>query len=125
MAKPLPTIWSVAGVPQRRAAITVRLSDLGVPIAHDGLVIGRDAPVALTAVARALEALSPGVYEMVALSHDEVSAVALRKELTRAIPREALVELLVDAFLQTGLVRSIARARVHVSVQVTHEVEGP
>lgn len=123
MPKPSPTIWSVAGAPQRRAAVTVRLSDLGIPVAHDGLVVGRQAPEGLTAVASALEALAPGVYELVALSHGEVSAVALRKELTRAIPREALVDLLVDAFLQAGLVRSIARARVHVSVQVTHEVE--
>lgn len=123
MAKASPATCSAAGSPHRRAAISVRLSDLGMPIAHDGLVVGREAPVGPAAVASALEALAPGVYEVVPLSHGQVSAVAVRKELMKAIPREMLVKLLIDAFLQAGSDRSVARVRVKVSIEVTRIVE--
>ncbi len=79
------------------ASINVRLrvQEFAIPPIHDGLVIGKKAPIGYRALQKALPLLHAAPFEHFELEDDVVASILIRSHILRRIPRERLIALIL------------------------------
>lgn len=80
---------------RRKASLRLRFSAAMLPPVRDALVLGHRAPVGESAVVRAMEAISPGEFELVEVDHPVIEALLIRRRDLRKVPKEVLVAEIV------------------------------
>ncbi len=77
-------------------SLRARVREFGIPPIHDGLVLGRNAPIGCVAMRRALDLLAPNHFEHIEVEDDTVSDILIRQVLLRRIPKERLIAFVVQ-----------------------------
>jgi len=85
---------------ERKAAdapltVTLRVREFGIPPVHDGLVIGRKAPIGRIAMQKALALLHASPFDHVELADDVIQDILVRSNILLRVPRERLVEFVL------------------------------
>lgn len=81
--------------PRSQVRLTMDITRFRLPPVESALVIGRRAGIGPKAMAKALEEMLPGEFELIEMEHDVIEAVLLRAAHLRRVPRERLLPLLV------------------------------
>jgi len=112
-----------ASAAERRAEITLRLSEFEFPPMQDVLLVGKRAPIGPEAARRMVDALSPEQYEVLPLDHAVLEAAVIRKNLLRMVPAEKLLPFLLEEGGKIAHESAIVKAQVTVTVEATRTVE--
>jgi hypothetical protein len=75
--------------------IRARVREFVIPPIHDGLVIGKAAPIGGVAVSKAVQLLVASPFEHMEVNDDVIGDVLVRVGIVRRIPREALVDFVL------------------------------
>ncbi len=105
---------------RRRVRLNMRFSHFLLPPIQDALIIGRKAPVGPHSIARAFQAMVPGVYRMIRVEHPVIEAVLVRESDLRKVPQETLVSHLLQ---QAEAIMDETDA-LHVTISIEVIVEG-
>jgi hypothetical protein len=108
---------------ERRAEITIRLSEFEMPPMQDVLIVGRSAPIGPEAARRMVDALSPEQYEIIPVQHAAVEAVVVRKRLLSILPQERLIPLVLEECSATMMETSVIKAHINIDIVVTRRVD--
>ncbi|TAN47812.1 MAG: hypothetical protein EPN21_16435 [Methylococcaceae bacterium] len=73
-----------------------RVREFTIPLISDGLVLGRQAPIGGVAFSKALELLIVSPFERIGLEDEVISDILIRQSLLRRVPRERLVEFVLQ-----------------------------
>jgi len=80
----------------RKSNVRITFKGCQLPPVEDALVVGKHAPVGSEAVVRALQAMSPGKFKLIKVTHPVIESLLIRESDLRKIPEEKLVKLLLE-----------------------------
>lgn len=72
------------------------MREFTIPLISDGLVLGRQAPIGSVAFGKALELLIVSPFERIEVEDDVIGDILVRKSLLRRMPRESLLEFVLQ-----------------------------
>lgn len=106
------------------ARYTIRLTyeTIELPPFHDILVLAKNAPHGKKGLARALEMLSPGMFEMIEIQDGAVEAIFVNKHLLTRIPREKIIAALAKKVFPVVVERELLRVDFKVDI-VSNTIE--
>jgi hypothetical protein len=107
----------------RKAEITMRLSEFEVPPMQDVLIVGRQAPIGPEAARRMADILSPEQYDIIKLDHATIEALVIRKNLLNFIPKDKLISLILEEGSKIANESLIIKAQLNLVLQVSKSVE--
>lgn len=107
----------------KKAEITMRLSEFEMPPMQDVLIVGRRAPIGPEAARRMVDILSPEQYEIVKIDHPIIEALVIRRTLLNFIPRDKLVSLILEEGSKIANESTIIKAQLNIVLQVSKSVE--
>lgn len=110
------------GFGNRKAELQMRFSEFDIPPIQDFLLIGRRAPIGPEAVRRMVDALAPGQYEIILLKDTHVEAVAVKTTLFKLIPRDVLLDTILDEAIKISDERSLVKAKLDITISIIKEV---
>ena len=108
------------GRAKRMVKLNMRFTHFQLPPIRDALIIGKKAPVGPNSVARAFQAMVPGVYRLIHVEHPTIEAVLVRESDLRKVPQKILVPYLLQ---QAEAIMDETDA-LHVSLNIEIIVEG-
>jgi hypothetical protein len=79
-----------------RYGLSARVTQFDIPPVVDGLLIGKDSPIGLAAITKALDLLVADNFQTIELDDDTVGYLLVRRTITRRIPEEKLVSFAVE-----------------------------
>ncbi|WP_027627173.1 hypothetical protein [Ruminiclostridium cellobioparum] len=107
----------------KKAEITMRMSEFEMPPMQDVLIVGRRAPIGPEAARRMVDILSPDQYEIVKVDHPAIEAMVVRKALFSMLPKEKLVEVLIEEGERVANESIIVKAQVNIVLQVRKAID--
>lgn len=110
------------GFGNRKAELQIRFSEFDIPPIQDFLLIGNRAPIGPEAVRRMVDALAPGQYEIIMLEDTHVEAVAVKTSLFNLVPREVLLETILDEASKISNEKSLVKAKLDITISIIKEV---
>lgn len=108
---------------ERRAHVSIRLSEFEIPPIQDVLLIGRRAPIGPEAIQRMIDVLSPEQYEIFKVEEGPFEAVVFRKSLSKMLTREKLLSIIMEEGCKVAAETSVLKAKVNIVVAINVEVE--
>lgn len=105
--------------------ISMHISEFEMPPMQDVLIVGKLSPIGPEASRRMVDALAPGQFEVLAIEHPAIEAVVIRKALFNLLPRETLVEVILEEAGRISGETMITRAQVTISLRINRTVELP
>ncbi|MEK7347749.1 MAG: hypothetical protein AABZ94_02650 [Candidatus Eisenbacteria bacterium] len=79
-----------------KTTIRARVKEFGVPPIHDGLVVGKRAPIGCAALRQCLKLLAPSAFEHIEIEDDVISDILVRHQILKRIPQETLIAFVVE-----------------------------
>lgn len=107
----------------RKAVINLRLSEFEFPPMQDVLLIGKKSPIGSESARRMSDALSPGQYEIVDLEHALFEAVIVKKALLTIIPRDTLLNIVLEEGSRIASNNMVIKVNVNVVINVNKVVD--
>lgn len=107
----------------KKAEITMRISEFEMPPMQDVLIVGKRAPIGPEAARRMVDILSPDQYEIVKVDHPAIEAVVVRKSLFNMLPQDKLIELILEEGGKVANESTIVKAQVNIVLQVSKSIE--
>lgn len=108
---------------ERRAHVSIKLSEFEIPPIQDVLLIGRRAPIGPEAVQRMIDVLSPEQYEIFNEELGPFEAVVVRKSLSKMLTREKLLSIILEEGCKVASETSVLKAQVNIVLSINVEVE--
>ena len=106
-----------------KANLHIRFSDFDIPPMQDLLLIGRRAAIGPEAARRMIEALAPGQYEVVLVENSDIEAIVIRTSLYNWMPRDTLVQTILEEGTKFSNSRSLIKAKMEITVSIFKEVD--
>ncbi len=82
--------------PVRSLRLHMEIQHFELPPIRDVLLVGKNTPIGPKAIYRALEELTPGIFELIFVEHNHIEALIIRKTHLRKIDKDHLVRLLIQ-----------------------------
>ena len=109
------------GNAERDVFIRMTFSHCELPPVQDALVLGKRAPVGSTAVVTALQAMSPGQFQLIKVDHPIIESLLVRESDLRKMPRDKLVNIIVEQ--AAPLMDEADALNVELELKVTVQVK--
>ncbi len=110
-------------VGRRRVSLKVELQRFRLPPIDSALIIGRRAAIGPTAMAKSLEEMVPHEFERVDVEHPRIQTILVHTAHLRRIPKERLVEVLVQQAEDMIDETEMLHVTLDVSVSISEEFE--
>lgn len=107
----------------KKAEITMHMSEFEMPPMQDVLIVGRRAPIGPEAARRMVDILSPDQYEIVKVDHPAIEAMVVRKALFTMLPAEKLIAFLLEEGGKVANESIIVKAQVNIVLQVSKSID--
>mgnify|MGYP000138560968 CR=1 FL=1 len=107
----------------KKAEITMRLSEFEMPPMQDVLIVGKNAPIGPEAARRMVDILSPDQYEIIRVDDISVEAIVIRKALLNILPKDTLVNLIMEEGGKIANESMIIKAQINITLQVSKSIE--
>lgn len=107
----------------KKAEITIRLSEFGIPPMQDVLIVGKRAPIGPEAARKMVDILSPEQYEIIKIEHTAIEAVVIRKSLMGMISREKLLAMIIEEGGKVASESTIIKAQLNIVLQISKSIE--
>jgi hypothetical protein len=76
--------------------LTLRIREFGIPPVHDGLVLGRNAPIGCVAMQKAVALLHAAPFERIEIDDEVIRDLLIRSNILLRVPRDRLVALVIE-----------------------------
>jgi hypothetical protein len=76
--------------------LRARVREFRIPPIHEGLVLGRQAPIGSTAISKALKLLMAYPFVHIQIEDDVVGDILVREAILRRLPKERLIEFVLN-----------------------------
>jgi hypothetical protein len=107
----------------KKAEVTMRISEFEMPPMQDVLIVGRRAPIGPEAARRMADILSPDQYDILKIDHPIVEALVVRKALLNMLPKDKLVDLILEEGGKIAMESTIVKAQVNIVIQVSKSID--
>lgn len=107
----------------KKAAIDLRISEFEVPPMQDVLIVGKQAPIGPEAARRMVDILSPDQYDIIKVKHPSIEAVVIRKALYRMLPKEKIVDIMLEEGEKVVDETMIIKMQVNISLQISRLID--
>jgi hypothetical protein len=97
---------------------------LPIPLARDGVILGRDAPLTLKAVQETLRATTKEPFVEIGVSDDVVGCLLVREALLRRLKPEQVVEFVLKRVKPYMAPREILQLSLDIEVQIDGKFSG-
>lgn len=84
------------GASEPQHTVRARVKEFGMPPIHDGLVLGRQAPIGCAAIRKAISLLVASPFEHIEVDDAIISDVLVRASLLRRLPKDKLVAFVLS-----------------------------
>ncbi|MCF6094385.1 hypothetical protein L1765_10455 [Microaerobacter geothermalis] len=108
---------------QRKASISLKLSEFDMPPMQDVLIIGKKAPIGPEAARRMAEALSPEQFDLIQVEHPRIEAILIRKSLKDILSAELITKIILEEAESITSDHMVLRSEMKISISVQREVE--
>ncbi|WP_432666825.1 hypothetical protein R9X47_10705 [Wukongibacter baidiensis] len=108
---------------KKRAEIKMSLSEFEIPPMQDALIVGKNAPIGPEAARRMVDILSPNQYEIIKVDHHVIEAIVVRKFLIDMLPKDKLINIILDEGEKVANETTIIKAHLNIVVHVSKSVE--
>lgn len=106
----------------RQVDVMLRLSEFEMPPMQDVLLIGRQAPMGPEAARRMVEAIAPDQYEVCLVDDAAIEAIVVRRRLFDLIPKERMIELLLDEAEKFAAEHLVIKGRLNIDMVIRKQV---
>ena len=100
-------------------SMSVRVTEFTIPPVSDGLVLGRDSPIGLAAITKALSLLIADHMQSVEIDDDVISHIIVRNGILRRVPQDRLVAFILERVKPLMCAREILH--LHIKAEVIIE----
>lgn len=107
----------------KKAEVTMRISEFEMPPMQDVLIVGRRAPIGPEAARRMADILSPDQYDILKIDHPIIEALVVRKALLNMLPKDKLVDLILEEGGKIAMESTIVKAQVNIVIQVSKSID--
>ncbi|MDI6907145.1 MAG: hypothetical protein QMC81_06640 [Thermoanaerobacterales bacterium] len=90
---------------------------------QDVLLVGRRAIIGPEAIRRMVDALSPEQYEVIRTDHRLFEAVVLKKSLTKLMPKDKLLAIVLEEGERVAMEDTVVKAQVNIIIKVNRAVD--
>jgi hypothetical protein len=104
-----------------KCRLRARITEFSYPPVHDGLVIGKSAPLGLESFRRAISLLMTSSFEHVDLEDDVIGDLLIRTAVLRRISREKLVNFVIQNVKPLMSGEEILHLDLHAEIELEEE----
>jgi hypothetical protein len=102
--------------------ITAKIKEFTIPPITDGLIIGKDAAIGVSALQKALRLLIPEEFDHIEVSDDLVGNILLRSSISKRISQDRIVPFLLNQVKPLMVVEDILHLQLDVEITITEEL---
>jgi hypothetical protein len=104
-----------------KCRLRVRITEFSYPPIHDGLVIGKQAPLGLESFRKAISLLMTSTFEHVDLDDDVIGDILIRSAVLRRISREKIVRFVLESVKPLMSGEEILHLDLHAEIEIEEE----
>ena len=102
--------------------VTARLKEFTIPPITDGLVIGKNTPIGVSALQKALRLLIPEEFDNIDVPDDIVGSILLRRSISRRLTERRIVPFLLKQVKPLMVDDDILHVQLETEFIVTQEL---
>lgn len=107
----------------KKAEINMKFSEFEMPPMQDALLVGKKSPLGPESARRMVNILSPDQYEIIKIEHKCIEAIVIKKSLLNILPKETLVNLIMEEGGKIANEYMIVKALINITLQVSKSIE--
>jgi hypothetical protein len=102
--------------------ITAKIKEFSIPPITDGLVIGKDAAIGVSALKKALKLLIPEEFDHIEVTDDMIGSILLKSSITRRISQERILPFILNQVKPFMVEDDIIHLQLDVEITITQEI---
>ena len=107
--------------PTHKHSLQVRVKEFCIPPIHDGLILGKQAPIGCAAIRKALELLVAVPFEHIEIDDAVISDILVRRAILRRLPKAKLIAFVLERLKPLMGAEEILHLDLHTEVHVEEE----
>ena len=104
-----------------KCRLRARVTEFSYPPVHDGLVIGKSAPLGLESFRRAISLLMTSTFEHVDLEDDVIGDILIRSAVLRRVSPERLITFVLQNVKPLMSGEEILHLDIHAEIEIEEE----
>ncbi len=102
--------------------VTARLKEFSIPPITDGVVIGKDSPIGVSALQKALRLLIPEDFDLIEVPDEVVGSILLRRSISRRLTQKRIVPFLLKQVKPLMLEDDILHVQLETEFIISQEL---
>lgn len=102
--------------------ITAKIKEFSIPPITDGLIIGKDAAIGVSALQKALRLLIPEEFDHIEIQDETINSMLVRSSITRRLSEKRVVHFLLEQVKPLMVADEILHIQLDTEITITQEV---
>ncbi len=102
--------------------LTAKIKEFSIPPITDGLVIGKDAAIGVSALQKALRLLIPEEFDHIEIQDEIINSMLIRCSITRRLSEKRVVAFLLDQIKPLMTADEILHIQLDTEITITQEL---
>ncbi|HNP59364.1 MAG TPA: hypothetical protein PKM72_00920 [Nitrospirales bacterium] len=102
--------------------ITAKIKEFSIPPITDGLIIGKDAAIGVSALQKALRLLIPEEFDHIEIQDEVIHSMLIRSSITRRLTQKRVVTFLLDQVKPLMVADDILHIQLDTEITITQEL---
>ncbi|MDT3778841.1 hypothetical protein PJI16_14840 [Nitrospira sp. MA-1] len=102
--------------------ITAKIKEFSIPPITDGLIIGKDAAIGVSALQKALRLLIPEEFDHIEIQDEVINSMLIRSSITRRLTQKRVVTFLLDQVKPLMVADDILHIQLDTEITITQEL---
>ena len=102
--------------------ITAKVKEFSIPPITDGLIIGKDAAIGVSALQKALRLLIPEEFDHIEIQDEIINSMLIRCSITRRLSEKRVVAFLLDQIKPLMVADEILHIQLDTEITITQEL---
>lgn len=102
--------------------ITAKIKEFSIPPITDGLIIGKDAAIGVSALQKALRLLIPEEFDHIEIQDEIINSMLIRCSITRRLSQKRVVAFLLDQVKPLMVADEILHIQLDAEITITQEL---
>ena len=102
--------------------ITARVKEFSIPPITDGLIIGKNAAIGVTALQKALRLLIPEEFDHIEIQDEVINSMLIRCSITRRLSQKRVVSFLLDQVKPLMVADEILHIQLDTEITITQKL---
>lgn len=102
--------------------ITAKIKEFTIPPITDGLIIGKDAAIGVSALQKALRLLIPEEFDHIEIQDGVINSMLIRSSITRRLSQKRVMAFLLDQVKPLMTSDEILHIQLDTEITITQEL---